>query len=239
MTDSHARSQIGARTGLAWRNVYDDPGEWARRNPDAAVLIRYLGDHLVQPHPELGRDGPVCPFVRHTMARHSLWAAVVPGGDEVTVEAMTAAVDDAFEVYRALRAEAGQDARMLTCVTSFPGLTRYATIDTVHLARKTAVVRQGLMLGQFYPGCGVSGLWNKDFHPLDAPLPMLVIRKMMNTDFPFLVERTEWLYSYLTQVAPDLPRRLRWSIAEHLKMTDVADDAITDLRVHSAGEHAR
>lgn len=237
MTASTARSHIGTRTGFEWCNVYDDPGEWSRQNPNAATLIRYIGDYLVHPHPQVGREGPVCPFVRHTITHHSLWVSVVPGGGDLTAETMTAALDDAFEIYRGLRADA--DARMLASITVFPGLTRHELIDAVHLAGKTAVVEQGLMLGQFYPGCGVSGLWNKDFRPLDAPLPMLVIRKMMNTDFPFLVGRTEWLYAYLTQVAPDLPRRLRWSIAERLRMTDVTDDAITDLRVHSFGEHAR
>lgn len=237
MTASTARRHLGTRTGFEWCNVYDDPGAWSRQNPHAADLIRYIGDYLVRPHPELGRDGPVCPFVRHTITHRSLWVAVVPGGDDLTAETMTAALDDAFEIYRGLRTEA--DARMLASATIFPGLTRHELIDSVHLAGKTAVVEQGLMLGQFYPGCGVSGLWNKDFRPLDAPLPMLVIRKMMNTDFPFLVGRTEWLYAYLTQVAPDLPRRLRWSIAERLRVTGVTDDAITDLRVHSFGEHAR
>ncbi|MFB8278681.1 DUF6875 domain-containing protein [Nocardia colli] len=237
MTASTARRHLGTRTGFEWCNVYDDPGAWSRQNPRAADLIRYIGDYLVRPHPELGRDGPVCPFVRHTITHRSLWVAVVPGGDDLTAETMTAALDDAFEIHRGLRTEA--DARMLASATIFPGLTRHELIDSVHLAGKTAVVEQGLMLGQFYPGCGVSGLWNKDFRPLDAPLPMLVIRKMMNTDFPFLVGRTEWLYAYLTQVAPDLPRRLRWSIAERLRVTGVTDDAITDLRVHSLGEHAR
>ncbi|MBF6124017.1 DUF6875 domain-containing protein [Nocardia brasiliensis] len=231
-------SRVGPRTGLEWCNVYDDPAAWAERNPHADKLLRYLADRLARPDPALGRDGPVCPFVRHTMTHHSLWVAVVPGA-QPAVDTMTAAVDDAFEIYCGLRDAAGRDAGMLAAITLFPDLTRYGPVDAVHQARKTAVVAEGLMLGQFYPGCGVSGLWNKDFRPLDAPLPMLVIRKMMNTDFPFLVERTEWLYAYLTQVAPDLPRRLRWSIAERLQRTGVADGGITDLRVHSPGEHAR
>lgn len=234
----NSRTRVGPRTGLEWCNVYDDPTAWSQRNPQAGTLLRYVADRLARPDPALGRDGPVCPFVRHTMTHHSLWVAVLPGAAP-GLDAMTAAVDDAFEIYRGLRTAAGRDAGMLAAITLFPDLARYGPVDTVHRARKGDVVTEGSMLGQFYPGCAVSGLWNKDFRPLDAPLPMLVIRKMMNTDFPFLVERTEWLYAYLTQVAPDLPRRLRWSIAERLRRTGVADDGITDLRVHSPGEHAR
>ncbi|WP_069163548.1 DUF6875 domain-containing protein [Nocardia altamirensis] len=230
------RTHVGARTGFEWGNVYDDPEAWARRNPDAATLLHYFGDQLVRPDPRLGRDGPVCPFVRRAISRHTLWVAVVPG-DDIAVDTMTAAVDDAFEFHRAM--STGHDARIMAAVTVFPGLTRYERVDTAHLNRKSAVVAQGRMLGQFYPGCGISGLWNKDFRPLDAPLPMLVIRTMTTTDFPFVVERAEWLYAYLTHVAPDLPVRLRWLIAERLQLAEVPGDAITDLRIHSVGEHAR
>lgn len=229
---------IGSRTGIEWCNIYDDPQQWERRHPDAVRLTRWFGDHLIRPHPDLGRDGPVCPFMRQSMARHLLWGAMVPGGDELTVEQMTAAVDDAIEVDRALRADDAAGP-MLASVTVFPELTRYHLIDTVHLAHKTGVVEQGLMIGQFYPGCAVSGLWNRDFRPLAAPVPMLVIRRMMNTDFPFLAERTEWLYAYLGRIAPELPRKLRWSIAERMRVDEVGADAITDLRMHAPGEHAR
>jgi hypothetical protein len=39
--------------------------------------------------------------------------------------------------------------------------------------------------------------------------------------------------------APDLPRKLRWSIAESMRRADFTVDAITDRRVRSRGEHAR
>lgn len=227
----------GPRGGSSWCDVYDDPGRWTAEYPDAAVLIRWIADYLGHPHPDLGRDGPVCPFVRQTAERHALWAAVVRGGDELTVEQISAAVRDAHELYNRLRV-AGSDTRRLTAVAVFPGLTGHDRIDTVHRRHKTEVVRDGLMLGQFYPGCRVPGLWNAEFHPLDAPLPMLVIRPMMTTDYPFLVARTDWLYAYFSKVAPQLPRALRWSIAERMRMPEAEAGAITALRVHARDEHA-
>ncbi|WP_225724890.1 MULTISPECIES: DUF6875 domain-containing protein [unclassified Nocardia] len=222
---------VGTRTGLEWRDIRD------HGHPEVAGLTEWIDGYLTRPHPDLGRDGPVCPFVRQSIKRHTLWAAVVPGGDELTVPRMTDAVDDAIEIYRAMRS-ADPDPRLCS-LTLFPGLTRLHLVDSVHAARKSGVVEQGLMLGQFYPGCAVPGLWNKDFHPLDAPVPMLVIRKMMNTDFPFLVGRSEWLYAYLSSIAPELPRNLRRTIAERMRVDGPAADAITDLRVHAPGEHAR
>ncbi len=228
----------GPRTDRSWRDVYDDAERWAAQHPDAAVLTRWIADHLVHPHPDLGRDGPVCPFIRQTTNHHALWAAVIRGGDELTVEDLSAAVLDAHALYNRLRAGESDD-RRLTAVTIFPGLTRTDRIDTVHRRHKTEVVRDGLMLGQFYPGCRVPGLWNAAFRPLDAPLPMLVIRPMMTTDYPFLVARTDWLYAYFGKVAPQLPRALRWSIAERMRVPDADATAITALRVHARDEHAR
>ncbi|MFC9896426.1 DUF6875 domain-containing protein [Nocardia sp. NPDC127579] len=228
---------IGPRTGVRWWNVYADPARWARQGAAAETLLRWMTDHLPQPHPELGRPGPVCPFVRQSANRRLVWAGAAAGGDELSAQRMHDIVEDALEVYRCHAT--APDTGYSTLVTIFPELTRHDLIDTVHLDRKTEVVRSGLMLGQFYPGCPVPGLWNRDFHPLDAPVPMLVLRPMMSTDFPFLVARTEWLYAYFTRMAPNLPRKLRWAIAERLTVTGPEAGRITDLRVHSTDEPAQ
>ncbi|MEC3956674.1 hypothetical protein VMT65_26805 [Nocardia sp. CDC153] len=231
--------RTGSRTDVRWFNVYEDPEQWDRQGEAAGILTRWVTDHLMRPHPDLGRPGPVCPFVRSSVGRQLFWAGLVEGGDELPIERMSLVIEDAFELYRALRQANPADARGLTLVTAFPGLTRYDLIDAVHQSRKTEVVSQGMMLGQFYPGCAVPGLWDRDFHPLDAPLPMLVLRAMMSTDFPFLAARSDWLYAYFTQLAPDLPRNLRRSIAERMRVSEAEAGEITALRAHSADEHAR
>ncbi|GAB2513207.1 DUF6875 domain-containing protein [Nocardia heshunensis] len=229
----------GPRTGVRWFNVYDEAADWDCAGPAAGTLTRWVSEHLMRPHPALGRPGPVCPFVRQSVTRRLFWAGLAEGGDGLTGERMHRIVDDAFELYQALRQDDPAETRGLTLVTVFPGLTRFELVDAVHAERKTEVVDRGMMLGQFYPGCSVPGLWDRDFHPLDAPLPMLVLRSMMSTDFPFLAARSDWLYAYLSRVAPDLPRTLRRSIAERLRVTESEAGEITALRAHSADEHAR
>ncbi|AYF75401.1 hypothetical protein D7D52_17775 [Nocardia yunnanensis] len=224
---------------MRWFNVYEDAANWERQGPEAPILTRWVSDHLMRPHPALGRPGPVCPFVRQSMTRRLFWAGLAEGGDSLTADRMHRIVDDAFDLYRALRQENPGEARGLTLVTVFPGLTRHDLVDEVHAERKTEVVAEGMMLGQFYPGCPVPGLWDRDFRPLDAPLPLLVLRSMMSTDFPFLAARTDWLYSYLSRVAPDLPHPLRRSIAERMRVPESEAGDITALRAHSPDEHAR
>ncbi|WP_024799771.1 DUF6875 domain-containing protein [Nocardia sp. BMG51109] len=231
--------RTGTRTGLRWWNVYEDRASWERRHPAARVFARWVDEHLVRPHAELGRDGPVCPFVSHSATRRLVWAGLAPENDRSAESDVRRTIDDALEVHCALRGENPSEARGLTLVTMFPELTRFDLIDAVHRARKTEVVGQGLMLGQFYPGCAVPGLWNHDFRPLDAPVPMLVLRTMMSTDFPFLAARSDWLYAYLTRMAPNLPGKLRWAIAERMRVDGPAAAEITALRAHAPGEHAR
>ncbi|APA98900.1 DUF6875 domain-containing protein [Nocardia seriolae] len=230
--------RAGSRTGVRWFNVYQDERQWESQGDAAGVLTRWVRDHLMRPHPDLGRPGPVCPFVRHGVTRQLIWAGLADG-DDISAERMNLIVDDAFELYRGLRQEFPAEARGSTLVTVFPGLTRYDVVDAVHRERNPEVVSQGLMLGQFYPGCTVPGLWDSDFHPLDSPLPMLVLRSMMSTDFPFLAAEADWLYAYFTQLAPDLPRNLRRSIAERMRVSEAEAGEITALRAHSADEHAR
>lgn len=231
--------RTGSRTGVRWRQVYRDRANWERSDPDAAAFTRWVDEHLTRPHPDLGRDGPVCPFVRAGVVHDLFWAGLATGGDRLDTADLRCIAGDALDEYRGLCAEHPEGAKQLTLVTLFPGLTRYERIDAAHEALKSDAVRQGFMLGQFYPGCDIPGLWNRDFHPLDSPVPMLVLRPMMSTDFPFLAGRTEWLYAYFTHLAPELPRRLRWAIADRMLVEGAAVADITALRVHSDDEDAR
>ncbi|MFF3573552.1 hypothetical protein [Nocardia jiangxiensis] len=58
-------------------------------------------------------------------------------------------------------------------------------------------------------------------------------------DFPFLAGGADWLYAYFTLLAPDLPRRLRWAIANRMLVEGAAVADITALRAHARDEHAR
>ncbi len=53
------------------------------------------------------------------------------------------------------------------------------------------------MVGEFHDGPpDKGGLWNPLLRPLDAPVPMLVVRHMVTTDLPFLTSREEHVSAY-------------------------------------------
>ncbi len=73
---------------------------------------------------------------------------------------------------------------------------------------KNDFVARGLMLGQFHPHCDEPGLWNDDFRPLRSPVPLLGIRHMVPTDFPFWKNDKTLFARYLERFREDVPPRI-------------------------------
>lgn len=200
---------IGPRSGLQWVSFGDTGSSCPAARSTVAAFRSWAESFLTQPSDELGRDGPVCPYVRPSMRRDLLWLAQVPAAVPRPMW-VRAIIKDALEMYPQLPTGNGSSTSVLRAlITVFPNLTDYSLIDEIHAEFKTEFVEQGTMLGQFYPGCDQPGLWNKDFRPLDAPMPMLVVRSMMTTDFPFLLGKPEWMNAYVRKFAPMLPAHVR------------------------------
>jgi len=108
-----------------------------------------------------------------------------------------------------------------------PGFDRTDSgpLDALQRRLKDSFVSEGLMVGQFHPRCEQSGLWNADFRPLRAPIPLLAIRRMVSSDLPFLVDSGHHMSSYFSRFAPDIPGHIRRIlIARVLPTADPADD---------------
>ncbi|RJO72402.1 hypothetical protein D5S18_24395 [Nocardia panacis] len=204
------------------------------------VVREWARTYLTGTSPELGREGPVCPYVGPAIRRDLMWVGRIPGS-RPWPEFIRLVLADALELYPKLPPTEGGATVLRTLVTVFPGLRDYSLIDELHAELKSEFVAQGFMLGQFYPGCAQPGLWNKDFHPLDAPVPMLVVRPMMATDFPFLLERTEWMSAYVKKFAPALPAHVRHAVVSRLMagpQTEIAAYRVGEAPI-PAGRTAR
>ncbi len=214
----------GPRSGVEWLNLFDPD----QPDSSAARLTQWSHEYLTQPHDELGRPGPVCPFISQAVAKCLLWATFLDG--DVGVSTLDTVVDDMYDRFVHLTTISDWK-RPHALITVLAELSDHTVIDEVHAARKTQFVERGFMLGQFYPGCSQPGLWNHDFHPLDTPWPMIVARNMMTTDLPFLIARTDWLRAYFKTFAPGLPTALRCRLAD-----DLCDhgDAVADITANHA-----
>lgn len=167
----------------------------------------WISNYLAQPHAELGRAGNVCPFAAPAITKDTLRVAVVRLTDETPKKSQ---ITEAITSYRDafLRLETSDDNHMLQAIlVVFPDVQSDEAadlIDTTKEELKAGFVEQGLMLGEFHPKNPSPGLHNPTFKPLRGPIPMLAIRRMVNTDHVFLnrldydpATRLQYLEMYL------------------------------------------
>ncbi|MBW3569782.1 MAG: hypothetical protein KY467_01635 [Gemmatimonadetes bacterium] len=182
------------------------------------AIVEWAKGYLAQPHPELGRSGPVCPFVRPAMARGTIFFAVWPGArlDADEVESVVRSYRDWF---LELEPAQGREAQYKSINILFPDIPTSEVgrlIDGTQERLKPVYVRDGIMIGEFHPGPPKkAGLWNEDFRPLKSPIPLLSIRHMVATDFAFLRDRREFMEAYLSAFAERVPSAL----SEHVHDT--------------------
>ena len=184
---------------------------------DVAAMIEgvrwWAETYLTNPHPDLGRSGAVCPFTKASLEKDMFWVGAT-AEKYTSADDLVTLIGNLASQFRDLPGAEGKAAVFKTTLVLLPNVTDYALIDAAHEKLKSDFITEGLMIGQFYPGCEVPGLWNPLFRPLDAPMPMLVVRHMVATDFPFLVSRIDWIEVYLRKFAPALPSVVRNAITE-------------------------
>lgn len=181
------------------------------------TIHRWTEEYLCQPHPELGREGPVCPYVRSSLRKGLFFFTVCPGTGLTPerVEARVAALRDWF---LELEPRQGNDAIFKTILCLFPDVALERTphlIDAVQEKLRPLYVAHGLMVGEFHARPPEkAGLWNQEFRPLRSPVPMLVIRHMVVTDLAFLKDDRGLVASYLKRFGSAIPAHLREAVRE-------------------------
>jgi hypothetical protein len=171
---------------------------------------RWIREFLSRANPDLGRSGPVCPFVKPALDNGLVWLTARHGLP--TPEQLNTTVMMYRDFFLAREPLTGKDAGLETILMVFPDIAVSLApwlIDATQARLKPEFVSHGLMIGQFHPRCDEPGLWNDDFRPLRAPYPMLVIRHMVVTDFPFLKHDAQFVQSYMQSFGGDIPTRLQ------------------------------
>lgn len=165
----------------------------ASTDPNFSQIINWIELFLCAPHPALGREGDVCPFARAAMTKNAIeffrnTSTDVAGLEEdIKMHLVDFSAGDQSNIYRS---------RMIlpTCLEDAD-----RAVEIVQRQLKPLFVESHLMLGQFFQDCNEPGLWNKDFRPLQTPVPLLAIRSMVPTDVAFLHHDASLLKSYLDE----------------------------------------
>jgi hypothetical protein len=157
---------------------------------------------LSKSHPDLGRTGAVCPYAG-TSIKKNLFRVAFVRGNNLDHNRMVSLLQEIAVAFPALPPADGPESIYKAVVVVFPDVAEFGQIDAVQDECKTAFVERGLMVGQFYPGHQQGGLRNPYFRALDGPFPMLAVRHMVVTDYPFLCENDKWMDAYVARFAPD------------------------------------
>ncbi len=188
------------------------------------TIVQWSATFLVPEHPDLGRDGPVCPFTRTSMDRGLFYLSHLRTDSNASLlrEAVSAFREWYLDMAETLNEKQRKFLTFLIVLEDID-LTDSRELDDLQRSLKDSFVEQGLMIGQFHPKCDQPGLWNDDFRPLRSPIPLLAIRIMVPGDLPFLTGSDVHLAAYFARFAAGIPSELRIQLAIAMGRDDSGD----------------
>lgn len=178
----------------------------------------WIGNFLAKPHPELGRPGPVCPFVPYAFRLDAIYIGAIRVSNP-TASQLEHALKACRDIFLDMEPKTGDSSIYKAMVLIFPDFQPKdaVIVDKVQKALKLYFTEQGLMLGEFHEQNQTPGLHNCNFFPLRSPTPALAIRHMVESDIVFLMRdsdppklRRAFLNSYLNHLKASLsPQRVK------------------------------
>ncbi|MFY1623810.1 DUF6875 domain-containing protein [Micromonospora sp. WMMD723] len=169
------------------------------RNIDSTLtsIDAWLTDYIAAHHPDIGRLGPICPFVTPSRKNKSMEFRVRLVGDSPTQDLLEEIARSSMREYELVSWQ-GRNPMLRALVVILPDLRAEDTVllDEAQRLVKDEFVAHGLMIGQFHDNCEVPAARNPDFAVSRAPVPLLAIRAIALHDIFFLSEHRHWFEKY-------------------------------------------
>jgi hypothetical protein len=171
--------------------------ELAESDLDALHAVAdWIKAFVARPHEDLGRAGPVCPFVPEALERKILWLA-----PEQIADRDMPAVVELINGYRRLFLDAqptdGDDANYKVIVIVFTDLSadraQGVFDDVLQQLAVPSYVEDGIVFGPFYEGHEGTAIYNSNFRPFRSPVPFLFVRQGVISDWKFFLDNQDWL----------------------------------------------
>jgi hypothetical protein len=199
MSASPATS-IAETTNLFVPEDLEDVARTRRLAESDLNAVRSVADWIktfvANPHEDLGRPGPVCPFVPGALERKTLWLA-----PEAIANRSVPEVAERIVGYKRLflrtQPTHGDDVDYKAIVVVFTDLpvdraSDYFT-DVEQDLKVSSYVDDGLVFGEFYGTNEGSAIYNTSFRPFTPPVPFLLMRQTVISDWKFFLDDEDWL----------------------------------------------
>ena len=193
----HARA---ASADLVLINDLEDIGTTGTLSEGDLSALRAVADWIktfvAMPHKDLGRAGTVCPFVPGGLERKTLWLA-----PERVANRNVPDVVRLIKGYRKQLLDAqpieGEGLDYKAILVVFPDLSAERAKsffdDVLKQAAVPSYVEDGVVLGPFYRTNEATAIYNHTFRPFTPPVPFLLVRHGVVSDWKFFLDDDEWL----------------------------------------------
>jgi hypothetical protein len=186
------------------------------------AVADWIKTYVVKPHKDLGRAGPVCPFVPGALERETLWLALEQIADR-DVPDVVELIGGYQRLFLDGQPTDGDDASYKVIVVVFTDLSadRAQGVfgDVLQRLAVPSYVEDGIVFGPFYEGHEGTAIYNSSFRPFQSPVPFLFVRHGVISDWKFFLDNEDWLNlwarhfgeSAVHALAEEL-RRLPWRV---------------------------
>lgn len=170
-------------------------GEEARPLKEA---LHWLRDFIMRPHPNLGRPGSVCPYVKVAVDECLLYFTLSETADANNQPEIAAEVNLFAEMLLAMPPHEGPNSELRVILVLFPE-TEEAVFKDPHFQWdvKTGLMRHGVTMGEFCPTSDVNAALKAKFFPVQPPLPLFSLRPFIDMDWMFIHREAEWREIYI------------------------------------------
>jgi hypothetical protein len=177
-----------------------DAGRTSKLPERDLTALRAVADwtksFVVNPHRDLGRPGPVCPFTVLAIEDRTLWLAAEPSAGRSTPEVI-ALITGYQQLLLANPPTDGDVATNESIVVVFTDLPAKQAKDFLgSVLEQIAIpsyVKDGLVMGPFYEGNDGTAIYNPNFRPFQSPVPLLLMRRAVISDWKFFLNDENWL----------------------------------------------
>jgi len=187
------------------------------------AVAHWITTFVVRPHEDLGRAGPVCPYVPGALERRKLWLAPEQVGDGDVSD-----VAELLTGYRRLfldaqppdREDVGRAAIIVVFTDLSAARARGLFDDVLEQIAVPAYDEDGIVFGPFYEGHEGSAIYNPEFRPFRSPVPFVFVRHGVVGDWKFFLGKEDWFGLYARRFGESAVhalgqelRRLPWRVA--------------------------
>jgi len=169
----------------------------------ASTLYKWMRDYICQEHPQLGRRGPICPFVQSAIDKDALSLTFHYEVDGSSTAAIENLLRNYIKVFLCSQLPSECSSTLKAMLVVLPRILPEQTnvLDIVQARVKDDFVQNGLMLGQFHKNCPEPAVHNPQFPVSISPIPFFAIRYMAEHDILFLHQKKHWFTEYCARFA--------------------------------------